>query len=1236
MPSKPTMSKSSQSFSSTNFAPSSSFNGHDLDGDDEVLHRLRLVHVKFFGREEEQRLLRDTLNETISLRTKRVLLLEGLSGTGKTRLVDNFRLMYLQRRRRYEASTMGGEESDEAHKQQRPTAADDGRVLFISCCGNDAAFTDFASTPRQHQPAILTLKHAFRELVDTLATWSMASHGDLPVITNLQKALHEQLSAEDRAVLFKVLPGLLELIMTDDSAQTYRVSNGDATGFQQHSRRVFNKSITKVSQPQWNHLFGVLVRTITQTTPLVLFCDDLHLLDPTSLKVLLSLVGANNPILQTTQQQQFLLLTAYDTKQHTEVSHVSHAITKLKQLQTGNEEEEEEEETRQESQGTQDSSLSGNTKTVGVVKLGNFTFTEMSIFLARVLEQELGLESDATQFTGAVALLARVVYDRTHGSPAAVLSYLQMLERRGMLKYNYRTQRWNWSDPQRMITDTLPTDNVVDAIIAKFTSSAQPQTMNQILKIASCLSPTIHTPILTQLVLQQSEQDRPTDPLDVNAVQSLLQQAQEEGLFVPLGGDSENLRFAHDRIQQAAYGLFVDPSERERLHYTIGRIFLKIASNPSKASSSGAGNQYPHVPRMVAVDQLHKGRAFLPEDHAFVTEVASLNLEAGKMAMSAGAYPPAARFLQNGIDTLLEDRNGGGSQTEDEQESAQIERWHKTTDPQRRRMLIVLHQNLAEAMCFMGDPRRAGVLTRRVLHHARTDLEQFAARATLAQALGDLGKYREAVELEVEELQSMGLIPKNINKRAQTTSSTAASIIPKKLLKKLTKLRPNEVLSFPICQDEKIIVAVRFLNLLLEHSIVLGYETLQTIAPVATLQLVMDHGIHPTSVSCFAQVGVLMSSSIVAGDAVGGNRLGELSLAWERKFAIPSVSSGMSTTSFLLSCYLRPWCLPLQDTIKPLVNAYNEKGAKLPQRSGKPASTCYAYALIHKFLVGEEALGNLLNETRDLLKSIDKSSSTLLRIFCQTQCNLVGQAKDPTVLRGEAMDERVFVHEVSSQSGSGMYHLHLWKMQTLYLFGQFQEAQERYDKADALRKVGLSFAESYMMTFYSALIPLTLALETGLDKHRRRAKGALAAVKKASLNEGKNAPLRHKLVLLDATALAALQKRNGGNKKHIQAVRSAFDQAIDTCFDGGYLADAALGNVLAGMYFLKRKDNTSAGMYLSEAIKIYRKWGAQGVAKHLEELYDYLEDVAALSKRKFGSSTRTASTTSFQASKFYK
>src|SRR5262249_40371502 len=151
--------------------------------------------------------------------------------------------------------------------------------------------------------------------------------------------------------------------------------------------------------------------------------------------------------------------------------------------------------------------------------------------------------------------LAELILSKTGGNPFFVNEFLKSLYTEELLTFDFYSRVWQWDVTKIRIRNI--TDNVVELMSDKLQKLGR--RAREVLKLASCIG--------TQFDLQTLAIVHERSPREAATA---LWEAMEEGLVLPLDNayklmdlDVQGLadevtveyKFAHDRIQQAAYSL---------------------------------------------------------------------------------------------------------------------------------------------------------------------------------------------------------------------------------------------------------------------------------------------------------------------------------------------------------------------------------------------------------------------------------------------------------------------------------------------------------------------------------------------------------------------------------------------------------------------------------------------------------------------------------------------------------
>jgi predicted ATPase len=302
-------------------------------------------------------------------------------------------------------------------------------------------------------------------------------------------------------------------------------------------------------QMVFRHFLGVFAR---EEHPLALFLDDLQWLDTATLDLLEHL--ATHP-----EVRHLLLVGAY---RDTEVS-PSHPLL----------------------------------RTFDAIRKAR-AFVEVSLAplshedLKRLIADTLGCAPDDA------APLARLVHEKTGGSPLFAIQFMSALAEEELLRFDHDAARWCW-ELDRLHAKGY-TDNVVDLMVEKLTRL--PLETQAALQQLACLGNVAEITMLS-IVLGKSNEE----------VRSDLWDAVRLELVEHLEG---SYKFIHDRVQEAAYSLIPERSRAEA-HLRIGRLLA--AHTPEEKREEAI---------FEIVNQLNRGAALITSRDE-CEQLAEFNLLAG-------------------------------------------------------------------------------------------------------------------------------------------------------------------------------------------------------------------------------------------------------------------------------------------------------------------------------------------------------------------------------------------------------------------------------------------------------------------------------------------------------------------------------------------------------------------------------------------------------------------------------
>jgi len=213
------------------------------------------------------------------------------------------------------------------------------------------------------------------------------------------------------------------------------------------------------------------------------------------------------------------------------------------------------------------------------------------------------------------APLAQLVHDKTGGNPFFLIQFLRALAEEGLLTFDHDKGQWCW-DLDRIHAKGY-TENVADLMIARF--SGLPHEARRALLGLACLGNSAEVATLS-LVQGTSERQ----------VRADLAEAVRLELIVRF---DSSYKFAHDRVQEAAYAL-LPAADKPALHLRIG-MALAGRTTPEGTSED----------LYVVANQLNRGLAAVTSE-AEREKIVFINLSAGRRARAAAAYDAAIAYLE--------------------------------------------------------------------------------------------------------------------------------------------------------------------------------------------------------------------------------------------------------------------------------------------------------------------------------------------------------------------------------------------------------------------------------------------------------------------------------------------------------------------------------------------------------------------------------------------------------------
>ncbi len=322
--------------------------------------------------------------------------------------------------------------------------------------------------------------------------------------------------------------------------------------------------------------------------------------------------------------------------------------------------------------------------------------------------------------------LAERIGAATDGNPLAVVNVITLMMERGVIR---RASDGGGDQFSPEAAQGLLGNSAVDALMRSRIDAMDPP-LQDLLAVAANVGDTFDLPLLAELT--------GTPALVLKATAETLVR---EEILVPVAGDRQGLRFAHDKLQEAARAIWAEAhGDPAPLHLAAARGF---------AARWQAGGDTDCLFRAV---RLFERAEPLLDDPVERGRLALQAATAVRLALDSGDPAAGLAFARFGLRLRPADA------------------WDTAHDPMREAVL-----DAAEAAYLAGDLRALEAFTDEAARHARTGLEWAAANRTrLRQKLGAM-EYEPALDIAVAMLDRLEApLPRRVN-GAQVGAAFAAT-----------------------------------------------------------------------------------------------------------------------------------------------------------------------------------------------------------------------------------------------------------------------------------------------------------------------------------------------------------------------------------------------------------------------------------------------------------------------------
>ena len=735
-----------------------------------------------------------------------------------------------------------------------------------------------------------------------------------------------------------------------------------------------------------------------------------------------------------------------------------------------------------------------------------------------------------------VAPLAELLWRKTAGNPFFLRQLLGSLHKSGLLAFDLPERRWSWGIAQ--IERVGITENVVELLLEAIRKL--PDETRDLLPLVACVGQRARSSLLVG-VAGRSEDE----------VRRALLPAVKEGLLLAEAGP-EGYRFAHDRVQQAAYSLLSEP-RRKGIHLRIGRLL----------EEAGASSRVDDV-TFEAADQINLGLDLL-EDPAERADLARLNHRAGLRAKASAAYGPALAYMRAGLDAL------------------RPEAWE--TEPE---LAMLLDREAAECAYVSGDYALSDKLVEDALTHATSMVEKADLYHLRVVSATSRAAWQEALLQGQRALAELGYTLSSLSPHDGDGNLEPAIAEEKRAVAALFNGRsPEALLDVPLISDPADQAILRLLVSLAHPAWWYRDRGLFRLLSFRTLRFILERGHGPESLTALCDVAMCLSSHdrFEAANAYGSVAQ---DLAWRFGHQAQQVHA-----QFLYAAFVQRWLHPYAWVLPRLRRAYDTA-----RKVGEMRSAAYAISAvaIFSFAAGRE-LDDVLGDLEDDMPFLRKTRNDGILAFhlCYRQsirC-LKGLTAGRNLFTEPGFDEEAFLR--AAEVAPSLVCLYwIRRLYTSFIFRDFVAAHGYAEAASQLMQSMSGYVPAVDFIPYHSLC-LAALCETGPAGKRAEWLAKIADNQRRLACWAQSCPanFRHLYVTVEAE-VARIDGR-------LAEAADLYDEAVEGATDGGFVHDAAVASELAGRHALARGRIRTADLYLRKARERYARWGATEKVRALEE-----------------------------------
>jgi PAS domain S-box-containing protein len=754
------------------------------------------------------------------------------------------------------------------------------------------------------------------------------------------------------------------------------------------------------------------------------------------------------------------------------------------------------------------------------------------------------LEPSVDHFSG----LVEIIYDRTRGNPFFMHSFLEYLYDFGMVRYDFTRKAWLWSGDESD-TDAFP-DNVVTLFSKRFRQYG-PEKQRLLFQAAS-LGNIFELPHLC--LVSGYEHDVCLGLLDKELEKQLLIAVTEEGKIGDAARRSTRLRFAHDRVQQAAFGL-VPEELRPQEQLAIGRKLLERLDPEDLANHLFAITRYMNSGRRILQDLEERVRLL------------ELNVQAARKAKLATAFAAALEFHQE-AGALLQDAATADKVWKDHHDLA-----------------MALHLEWAETEFLEGDQAESENHLKAVMAHAETQLERAEAQRVLIVQYTLRARYPEAISAGRGGLEALGITLPEDDYEVMRDREI------KLLRENIGERRVASFFDMPVMSNPEMSKATQLL-ITMGPPCYRSHQRLWSVLVPKVVNLVLRYGNMPeVGYSHTALAGLLIW---VENDFGLAREFTDLSIElMTRTFKSPA---DRSVFYLMIGSSARHWFRHMSHSSQDYADAY-----EIGSRFGNLQYAAYAFGhdMYCRFFQGTP-LQQLRNEAEKSLEFSRTRYNQWAIDLLEGGCRLIDELVDEnTEDRGYSNWEEQYLQRIDDNHNIQVACIYkVLRSFQLFVAGDLEKALRFSTQADDLiYTVGVQGLLPWPEHLLIRFMIFASLYEDQDDGIRAVWDREMKTIYERLEVWAKHCPANYAFKFdLARAELARLQKRP-------DEVFLLYEQAITNAQEGGFLQWQGIASERAALFWESIGLNLNGVIYWQQAYNCFDSWGAYGKTTSLEQRF---------------------------------